>query len=144
MNVPESETWEQQTNGHSINFERVNESARRNQVKENKNDNQITRAVSNVVMTVENCMHYAILTAVDNVVFPRAEMAVKLITGSTGHGTNSEVENPDRRVFLGNFRNTPLMSASNRLDLDNEINWNDEIRNDENFKDGDFPVLRSN
>ena len=75
-------------------------------------------------------MHDAILTAIGNVIIPRVEMAVKLITGSTEHGTNSEVQNPDQRNFLGNIRNTPLMSASSRLDLDKELNRNDETRND--------------
>ena len=99
MNVSESESLEQRTNGQSNDFEIVDDSARQNQVIENKIDNQITRAVSNAVMTVENRMHYAILTAIDNMVIPRVEMAVKLITGSTGYGTNSEVQNPDRRDF---------------------------------------------
>ena len=36
------------------------------------------------------------------------------------------------------------MSASSRLDLDNELNNNDETRNNENFEDGDLPVLKPN
>ena len=52
-------------------------------------------------MTVESRMHDAILTAIDSVVIPTVDMAVKSITGSTGHGTNSEVQNPDRRDFWG-------------------------------------------
>ena len=63
-------------------------------------------------MTVENRMHDAILAAIHNVVIPIVEMAVPSITGSTGHGTNSEVQNPDRRDFLENIRNIPLASAS--------------------------------
>ena len=46
-------------------------------------------------MTVHNCIHDAILTTMNNATIPRVEMALKLITGSTGHGTNSEVQNPD-------------------------------------------------
>ena len=144
MNVSEGEKLEQQTNGRPNDFERVDNSAHQNQVIENNIDDQITRAVSSVVMTVENCMHDAILTAIDNVVYPRVEMAVKSITGSTGHGTNSEVQNPDRRNFLGNIRNFLLMSASSRLDLDNEINRNDETCYNEDFKDDDLPALRPN
>ena len=108
---------------------RFEKSARQNQVMENNIDDQITRAVSSAVMTVENHMHDAILTAINNVVIPRVERAVKSITGSTGHGTNSELQNPDRRSFLGNIRITPLMLASNRLDLDNELNRKDETPN---------------
>ena len=95
-------------------------------------------------MTVENRMHDAILTAIDNVVIPRVETAVKAITGSTGHGTNGEVQNSDRRDFIGNIRNTPLVSASSRLDLDAELNRNDESRNNVDFEDGDFPALKHN
>ena len=95
-------------------------------------------------MTVENRMHDAILSAIDNVVIPRVEMAVKSVTGSTGHETTSEVQIRDLRGFLGNIRNTPLMSASNWLDLDNDLNRNDETRNDVDFEDGYFPALKPN
>ena len=71
-------------------------------------------------------------------------MVVKVITGLTGHGTNGEVQNPDRRDFFGNIRNTPLLSASSWLDLENELNRNDETRNDEDFEDGEFPALKPN
>ena len=69
-------------------------------------------------------------------------MAVKSITGSTAHGTKSEFQNPDRRYLLGNIRNTPLISASNWLDLDNKLNRNHETRIDEGFEDGVFPALK--
>ena len=36
------------------------------------------------------------------------------------------------------------MSASSRLDLNTNQDRNDETRNEENFEDGDFPVLRPN
>ena len=95
-------------------------------------------------MTVENRMHDAILTAIDNMVFSKVEMAVKSITGSTGYWTNREVQNPDLRDFLGNIRNIPLMSASRRVDLNTNQDRNDETRNDEDFEDGDFPALKPN
>ena len=144
VDVSESETLEQQTNGQSIVFERVDDSARQNQVIENNIKDQITRAVSSAVMTVENCMHDAILTAIDNGVFQRVEMAVRLSTGSTGHGTNSEIHNFDRRDFQGNIRNSTLKSASSRLDLDNELNRIDETPNNEDFEGGDFPAIKPN
>ena len=106
VNISGSENLEQPTNGQLNDFERFGESARQNQVIENNIEDKITRAVSSAVMTVENCMHDAILTAIDNVIIPRVEILVKSITGSTGHGTNSEIQNPDRRDFLGNIRNT--------------------------------------
>ena len=36
------------------------------------------------------------------------------------------------------------MSASSRLDLDNELNRNDETRNNVDFEDGDFPAIKHN
>ena len=36
------------------------------------------------------------------------------------------------------------MTASSRLDLDNELNRNDETRNAVDFQDGDFPALKPN
>ena len=134
---------EQQTNGQSNDFERV-KSVRQNQVLENRIDEQNKKAVSSAVMTVENCMHDEILTAIDRVIIPKIEMAMKSITGSAGRGRSSEVHKSDRRNFLENIRNNPFTSASSRLDLDNELVRNDETRNDVDFKDGDFPALKPN
>ena len=36
------------------------------------------------------------------------------------------------------------MSTSSWLDLDNELDRNDETRNNEDFEEGDLPVLRPN
>ena len=82
VNVWDSEILEQQTDGQCNDSERVNNSLCQNQVMENKIGNQITREVSSAVMTVENRLHDAILTAIDNVVIPRVEMAVKSTTSS--------------------------------------------------------------
>ena len=142
-NVLESEKLEQQNNAFSNDFEKIDNSVRQNQVIENRSDNQITRVVSSAVTTVEKCIHHAILTALDNVVVSRGEMAVKSITGSVGHETGSEVQNPDRIDFVRNIRNTPLMSASSHMDLDNVSNRNDATRKDVDFEDGGFPALKS-
>ena len=106
----ENGTLEQQTNGNYNNFEKAVDRASQNQVIENNIDDKIGKAVDNAVMTVENCMHDAIFTAMDKVVIPRVEMAVRSITGSSGHGPNFVVQNPDRRNFTGNTENTPLMA----------------------------------
>ena len=89
-------------------------------------------------------MHDAIVTALDQMLIRKVEMAVRSITDLTGHGPISEVQNPDRRDFLWNAGNTPLMSACSRLDLNTNQDFNDKTRNEENFEDGDFPVLRPN
>ena len=63
MNVSKIESFEQETNGQPNDLERVDYSVRQNQVREKKNDDQISRGVSSAVMTVENCMLDTILAA---------------------------------------------------------------------------------
>ena len=77
-----NETLQLQKNGSSNNFWRVTvgeNSACQNQVIENNTDDKIRKAVDTATMTVENRVRDAILTAMDNVVFPRVEMAVRVI-----------------------------------------------------------------
>ena len=95
-------------------------------------------------MSVENRMHDALLTAIDNLVIPRVEITVRSITGSSGRGPSSVVQNPGRRDFIGNTGNTPLMSTSSRIDLNFDQDRNYETSNVENFQDGDFPAFRPN
>ena len=95
-------------------------------------------------MAVENQVNDAILTTMDNVVMPRFELAVRSITKLSGREPNCVVQNPDQRDFTGNTENTPLMSASSRLNLNIEQERNDETRNVGNFEDGDFPVMGPN
>ena len=95
-------------------------------------------------MTVANGMHDAILTAMDNVVIPRVEKAVRSIAQSSGRGRSSVVQKPDRWDSTGSTENTPLMSASSRIDSNIDPDRNDETRNVENFEDGCFPALRPN
>ena len=111
---------------------------------QNHIDDKIRRAVDYAVSTVEKGRHDETLTAMAKVALPRVEIAMKSGTGSSGHGPNSEVQNLDRMVFLGNAINTPFMSDSCRLDLNTNQERNDETRNEENFEDGDFPALRPN
>ena len=80
-------------------------------------------------MTVESRLHDAILTAMDSVVIPHFEMAVRSITESSGSGPSSVVQNPDRWDFGGNTENTRLMSASSRIDLKVDQDKNDDTRN---------------
>ena len=106
VNVSESETFEQETTGQLKDFGRLDNSERQNQGIENHIDDQTTRAVDSAVMIFENRRHDAILTAIDNVVIARVEMAVKSITGSTGHRINCEIQNRDREHFVWNIRKT--------------------------------------
>ena len=97
-----NETLAPRTNSLPKSFERVtfdDNSICQDQFIENNIDDRITEVVDNVVKTVENRMHDAILTAMDNVIIPLNEMAVKLIKESSRQGPSSVVQNPDRRDF---------------------------------------------
>ena len=61
-------------------------------------------------MTVENRMHDAILTPMDKVVIPRVEMAVRSITGLSGHGPNGV----DRTLIGGISQGIPKTLRSFR------------------------------
>ena len=63
-------------------------------------------------MALENRMQDAIFTAMDNVIIPRVEMAVRSIMESPGRGLSSVVQNPDQKDVKGNLEITPLKSAS--------------------------------
>ena len=136
-----------QTNGRSKNFERiidVENSACQNQVIEDKIDGKSEKTFDNAVMTVKNCKHGAILTALDNVLIPRVEMAVRSITGSSSQGPRSVVQKPARRYFTGNTENALLMSASSQLDKNDDQGRFDETRINGNLEDGNFPAFKPN
>ena len=84
------------------NFERsrVDESnASQNQVIEKILPDKIRKEVDSIVMAVENRVHEAILTAMNNVVMPRVEKTVRSITESSGRRPSSMVQNLLRGTF---------------------------------------------
>ena len=102
MGVSENKKLEQQASGGHRNFERIIDNASQNQIIGNNTDDRIRDAVDSAVIVVESRMHDAILPTKEDVVVPRAEMAVKWITGSSRSGPNSAVQNPSRNVFTRN------------------------------------------
>ena len=87
-------------------------------------------------------MHDAILSAMDNGINLRVEMAVRSTPGSSGNGPSNTVHNPDQKDFIEDTENTPPIPASSRLDLIMEQDKIDETRNIENVEDGDIPAVR--
>ena len=61
---------------------------------------KVRKIVDSVVAKIETQIHDASLTAMDSVVIPRVEMAVKLVTGISGHEMNSRAI-PAERYFQG-------------------------------------------
>ena len=81
MNTSANETLKPQVNGRHEHFERFVDSASQNQVIGSNTDEKNRDAVDTAVNAVENLMHDAILTAINDVIIPRVAIAVKLITG---------------------------------------------------------------
>ena len=133
----ENETLDPQTNDYySYNdFERVAESASQNQFPGSCSYEKVRKTVDKAVLIVETCMHDAIVTATAKMLIIRVEMPVRSFTGSLG-------QKPDWRDFTGNSVNTPLMSASSRLDLSEDQDRDDETRNIDNFEHGNFPAIK--
>ena len=102
------------------------------------------KEVKNAITAVKNWVRDAILTAIRNVELPGVKMALRSITESSGRRPNGLVQNLRQVDFSGNTENTPLMSASSRVDFYIDQYKNDETRNVENFEDDNFPALRPN
>ena len=74
--VSENQNSEEQAGDRHRCFERIVDTASQNQVKANNTDDKIRDAVDSAVIAIENLMLEAILTALNDIVFPWAAMAV--------------------------------------------------------------------
>ena len=128
--------------GHHEDFERIVDSASQKQVRESNTVDGIRNVVESAVIVVENRMHDATLTAMNIVVIPRVEMVVKSITGASGNGPNSIIQNSDRRYFTRSTENTPLRSATGWLDSNIEQYELDETLDFDNSEDSNFLATR--
>ena len=87
---------------------------------------RIDREMSNIVDTVEDRIQNAILTAIDNIVAPKIELAIRSINASSGRDVTSVSANSERREHLG--INAPFENASGNNDTIDVSNVNDETR----------------
>ena len=62
---------------------------------------RIDREMSNIVDTVEDRIQNAILTAIDNIVTPKIELAIRSINASSGRDATSVSANSERREHVG-------------------------------------------
>ena len=87
---------------------------------------RIDREMSNIVNTVEDRIQNAILTAIDIIVAPKIELAIRLINASSGRDVTGVSANSERREHTGinaSFENAS--ENNNRLGVTNVI---DETR----------------
>ena len=87
---------------------------------------RIDREKSNIVDTVEDRIQNAILTAIDNIVAPRIELAIRSINASSGRDVTSMSSNSDRKEQVG--INASFKNASGNENTLGVSNVNDETR----------------
>ena len=119
----------------------INENALNVKTLERCFNERIDREMSNIVDTVEDRIQNAVLTAIDNIVTPKIELAIRSINASSGRDVTSASGNSERREYEGINASFENASANNRtLGM---ANTNDETRHD--FHDGvsELPVLEA-
>ena len=109
----------------SINRE-INESAVNVKTLERCFIEKIDREMSNIVDTVEDRIKNAILTAIDNIVAPKIELAIRSINASSGRDVASVNANSERGEHVG--INASFENASGNNNILHASNVNDETR----------------
>ena len=87
---------------------------------------RIDREMSNIIDTVEDRIQNAILTAIDNILAPKIELAIRSINASSGRDVTSVSANSERREHVG--INAPFENGSGNNDTLDVSNVNDETR----------------
>ena len=110
----------------SSNNTAVNESAMNVKTLERCFNERIDREMSNIVDTVEDRIRNAILTAIENIVAPKIELAIRSINASSGQDVTSASATSERREYIGS--NVPFENASENNNTLGVTNVNDETR----------------
>ena len=82
--------------------------------------------MSNILDTVENRIQNAILTAIDKIVAPKIELAIRSINASSGRDVTSVSANSERRELVG--INASFENASGNNNTLGVSNVNDQTR----------------
>ena len=104
----------------------VNENALNVKTLERCFNERIDREMNNIVDTVEDRIQNAILTAIDNIVAPKIELAIRSINASSGRDVASVSGNSERREHVG--INASFENASENNNTLGVTNINDEPR----------------
>ena len=119
------------TVGTSSNNSAVNENAMNVTTIERCFNERIDREMSSIVDTVEDRIQNAILTAIDNIVAPKTELAIRSIHASSRRVATSVAASSECREHVG--INASFENASRNNNVQQLSNGNDETRN--NFPD---------
>ena len=112
------------TVGTSNNGSVVNGNAMSAKTFERYFNERIDREMSKIVDTVEDRIQNAILTAIENIVAPKTELAIRSINASYGRDATSVSANSERRERVG--INASFENASENNDTLDVSNVNDE------------------
>ena len=114
------------TVGTSSNGPIVNANAMSVKTLEKCFNERIDREMNNIVDTVEDRIQNAILTAIENIVTPKFELAIRSINASSGRDVTSVSANSERRERVG--INASFENPSRNNDTLDVSNANDETR----------------
>ena len=110
----------------SSNNTAVNESTVNVKTWERCFNERIDKEMSNIVDTVEDRIQNAILTAIEIIVAPKIELAIRSIKASSGRDVTSVAANSERGELVGT--NVPFENASRNNNTLHVSNVNDETR----------------
>ena len=88
---------------------------------------KIDNELSNIVDMVEDRIQNAIVTAIDSIVAPKIELAIRSINASSGRDATSVTENSERGDYSGIA--APFENVSEKNNTIHVLNTNDETRN---------------
>ena len=104
----------------------VNESAMNVKTLERCFSERIDREMINIVNTVEDRIQNAILTAIEIIVAPKIELAIRSINASSGQDVTSASATSERREYIGSI--VPFENASENNNTLGVTKVNDETR----------------
>ena len=116
------------TVGTSSNDSIVNGNAMNVKTLERCFNERIDGEMSNINDTVEDRIQNAILAAIDNIVAPKIELAIRSINASSGRDVTTVSANSERREHVG--INAPFKNASGNNNTLGVSSVNDETRHD--------------
>ena len=117
----------------------VNENALNEKTLERCFNERIDREMSNIVDTVEDRIQNAVLTAIDNIVAPKIELAIRSINASSGRDVTSVLANSESRERSGINASFENASENNNNTL-SVTNINDETRRNIQDEVGELSV----
>ena len=101
--------------------------------------NKVRSEVYIVMTTFETILQDAVLTAIENLVIPRVELAMK----SSARGVDTVVLDPDQRKFSKSIQSLQ-MTASSIINSHLDLNRIDEYRGSITVEGGDLTVNERN